>query len=165
MIDHLSLPVSDVHATARAYTQALAPLGYSVLRSFTREQVPQLPHAASVGLGAKGKPDLWLRPARYQIDGTHLALLAPDRKTVDEFHAAALAAGMADDGLPGVRQHYHPHYYGAFVKDADGHSLEVVCHSPVHAKAAKTSTPSKKKAAAKKSVAPKKAAKKSAKRR
>ncbi len=157
MIDHLSLPVSDVNATARAYTQALAPLGYSVLMSFTREQIPQLPHAASVGLGAKGKPDLWLRPSRHQIDGTHIAFAAPDRKTVDAFHVAALAAGMTDDGLPGVRQHYHPSYYGAFVKDADGHSLEVVCHFPVVAKAAKASTSAKKAAPAKKKVAAKKA--------
>jgi catechol 2,3-dioxygenase-like lactoylglutathione lyase family enzyme len=156
MIDHLSLPVSDVNATARAYAQALAPLGYSVVMSFTREQIPQLPHAASVGLGAKGKPDLWLRPARYQIDGTHLALLAPDRKTVDAFHAAALAAGMTDDGLPGVRQHYHPNYYGAFVKDADGHSLEVVCHSPVVVRTAKAAKAAKVKAPAKKKVAAKK---------
>jgi catechol 2,3-dioxygenase-like lactoylglutathione lyase family enzyme len=151
MIDHLSLPVSDVNATARAYTQALAPLGYSVLMSFTREQIPQLPHAASVGLGAKGKPDLWLRPSRHQIDGTHIAFAANDRKTVDAFHAAALAAGMTDDGLPGVRQHYHPNYYGAFVKDADGHSLEVVCHSPAVVKAAtsaKKSAPAKKKVSA-----------------
>lgn len=45
-----------------------------------------------------------------------------DRKAVDEFHAAALAAAMTDDGLPGVRQHYHPNYYGAFVKDASPRS-------------------------------------------
>lgn len=161
MIDHLSLPVSDVNATARAYAQALAPLGYSVLRSFTREQIPQLPHAASIGLGAKGKPDLWLRPARYQIDGSHLAILAADRKTVDAFHAAALAAGMVDDGLPGVRQHYHPNYYGAFVKDADGHSLEVVCHSPVAARPVKkAAAPAKKKVTAKKAKKTKPAAKK-----
>lgn len=130
MIDHLSLPVSDVDAAARAYAQALAPLGYGVLMKFSREEIPQLPFAQTCGLGARGKPDLWLRPARQAVDGTHLALRAEHRKDVDAFHAAALAAGMTDDGPPGLRQHYHPHYYGAFVRDADGHSLEVVCHAP-----------------------------------
>jgi catechol 2,3-dioxygenase-like lactoylglutathione lyase family enzyme len=58
----------------------------------------------------------------------HIALRARDRKTVDEFHAAALKAGLTDNGPPGPRPHYHPSYYGAFVLDRDGHNLEVVCH-------------------------------------
>ena len=157
MIDHLSLPVSDVDATCRTWTKALAPLGYSVLMRFTKEQIPQLPFAQSVGLGASGKPDIWLRPARHAVDGTHVAVVAKDRKTVDAFHKAALAAGMTDDGAPGLREHYHPNYYGAFVRDADGHSLEVVCHSPVAvAKAVVKVAPrkgvAKKKPAAKKTI-------------
>lgn len=137
MIDHLSLPVSDVEASARLYAQALAPLGYSVVMSVSREQIPQLPFSQTVGLGAKGKPDLWLRPARHAIDATHVAERAERRKDVDAFHAAALAAGLLDDGAPGVRAHYHRNYYAAFVRDADGHSLEVVCHAAPPAPAKK----------------------------
>jgi catechol 2,3-dioxygenase-like lactoylglutathione lyase family enzyme len=148
MIDHLSLPVSDVDATALAYSLALAPLGYSVLRSYTQEQIPSLPYAKTVGLGANSKPDLWLRPARTAIDYNHVALTATHRNQVDAFHAAALGAGMTDDGAPGPRQHYHPNYYGAFVRDADGHSLEVVCHTA-------PSKPSKKTARAKPKPKPK----------
>jgi catechol 2,3-dioxygenase-like lactoylglutathione lyase family enzyme len=134
MIDHLSLPVSDVEATTRVYAAALKPIGYAVVMDFTREQVPQLPFSQTTGLGAKGKPDLWLRPARHAVDGTHVALRVEHRKDVDAFPAAAIAAGLKDDGGPGVRAHYHPHYYAAFVRDADGHSLEVVCHAPPPAK-------------------------------
>lgn len=54
---------------------------------------------------------------------------AQNRKTVDEFHAAALAAGGRDNGKPGLRPHYHENYYGAFVLDPDGNNIEAVCHA------------------------------------
>jgi catechol 2,3-dioxygenase-like lactoylglutathione lyase family enzyme len=59
-----------------------------------------------------------------------LALAAPDRKAVDAFHAGAIAAGGRDNGPPGLRPHYHPDYYGAFVLDPDGLNIEAVCHTP-----------------------------------
>ena len=62
--------------------------------------------------------------------GTHVAFAAADRATVDAFHAAALAAGGQDNGAPGIREMYHPTYYGAFVLDADGNNVEAVCHRP-----------------------------------
>lgn len=149
MIDHLSLPVSDVDVSTRVFAQALKPLGFSALMSFTREQVPQLPYLKMTGLGPPGKPELWLRTARGPIDGVHVAFTVAQRKDVDAFHAAALTAGLTDDGGPGVREHYHRNYYAAFVKDADGHSLEVVCHAPPVAVA------KKKKAAPAKKATPK----------
>ncbi len=60
----------------------------------------------------------------------HVAFTAPDRETVDAFHEAALAAGATDNGGPGVREIYHPNYYGAFVLDPDGNNVEAVCHMP-----------------------------------
>jgi catechol 2,3-dioxygenase-like lactoylglutathione lyase family enzyme len=62
-------------------------------------------------------------------NGTHIAYLVPDRATVDAFHAAALAHGGSDEGAPGLRPHYHPNYYGAYVRDPDGNKLQAVCHS------------------------------------
>ena len=56
--------------------------------------------------------------------------LAPDRATVDAFHAAALAAGGRDNGAPGLRPRYHGNYYGSYVLDPDGHNVEAVCHHP-----------------------------------
>ncbi len=58
----------------------------------------------------------------------HLAFAASNRAQVDQFHAAAFAAGGKDNGKPGLRPVYHPDYYGAFVFDPDGHNVEVVCH-------------------------------------
>ena len=74
--------------------------------------------AVSAGLAALGFETLRVTSA------------APDRATVDSFHAAALAAGGRDNGAPGLRPEYHPDYYGAFVFDPDGNNIEAVCHTP-----------------------------------
>ena len=60
----------------------------------------------------------------------HVALQSPDRATVDAFHQAAVAAGGTDNGAPGIPEHYHAHYYGAYVHDPDGNNIEAVCHAP-----------------------------------
>ena len=62
-------------------------------------------------------------------NGTHIAFLAKSRAVVDAFLAAALANGGSDEGAPGLRPHYHPNYYGAYVRDPDGNKLQAVCHS------------------------------------
>ncbi len=60
----------------------------------------------------------------------HIAFAAESRAQVDEFYKAALEAGGKDNGAPGIREMYHPNYYGAFVFDPDGHNIEAVCHKP-----------------------------------
>ena len=60
--------------------------------------------------------------------GTHVAFRTEDRETVHAFHEAALAAGGRDNGGPGLREIYHPNYYGAFVLDPDGNNIEAVFH-------------------------------------
>jgi catechol 2,3-dioxygenase-like lactoylglutathione lyase family enzyme len=67
---------------------------------------------------------------RDPTGGGHIALAAPDRAAVDAFHEAAMAAGGTDNGAPGLREHYHPTYYAAYVRDPDGNNLEAVCHTP-----------------------------------
>ena len=57
-----------------------------------------------------------------------MAFRAKSRTEVKAFYDAAIAAGGKDNGAPGLRPHYHPDYYGAFVLDPDGHNIEVVCH-------------------------------------
>jgi catechol 2,3-dioxygenase-like lactoylglutathione lyase family enzyme len=83
------------------------------------------------GYGADKKAVFWIGARDAVITGAHVAFTAPDRATVDAFHAAALAAGGRDNGGPGPRPNYHRHYYGAFVLDPDGHNIEAVCHTPV----------------------------------
>jgi catechol 2,3-dioxygenase-like lactoylglutathione lyase family enzyme len=79
------------------------------------------------GFGREGKPVFWVAE-REPSGPVHIAFASPDRATVDAFHAAALAAGGRDNGPPGLRPHYHPSYYGAFVLDPDGNNVEAVCH-------------------------------------
>ena len=59
----------------------------------------------------------------------HIAFRAQSRTKVDEFYKAAIAAGGQCNGKPGLREIYHPNYYGAFVIDPDGHNIEAVCHT------------------------------------
>jgi catechol 2,3-dioxygenase-like lactoylglutathione lyase family enzyme len=125
MIDHLSVTVSDYEASKAFYTAALAPLGYGVLMEIHADVAGT--NVAGMGELATHQPDFWLTAGRPQTTN-HVAFRAPDRQAVQRFYEAALAAGGRDNGAPGVRPHYHPNYYGAFVLDPDGHNIEAVCH-------------------------------------
>ncbi len=148
MIDHISLRVQDFSRAVDFYKSALAPLGYKVLMEF--------PNTA--GMGADGKPDLWIMQSEQSPNPTHIALNG-ERPQIQAFHAAALESGGTDNGPPGLRLDYHPNYFAAFVLDPEGNNIEVVCHAPEGATAAPKS--GAKKSAAKKSAKP--AAKASAK--
>jgi catechol 2,3-dioxygenase-like lactoylglutathione lyase family enzyme len=90
------------------------------------------PGGQAAGFGdGEGRPSFWLEAQGEAIHGRlHVALTAATRDQVDAFHAAALEAGGADNGAPGVRAMYHPDYYGAYVLDPDGNNIEAVCHLP-----------------------------------
>lgn len=127
MIDHLGVSVTDYEKSKRFYEQALAPLGYTLIWEVPRE------HTGGVGVGGFGvapKPDFWIDGAGRPSPKLHVAFRAESRAKVDAFYKAAMAAGGRDNGAPGVRPHYHPNYYGAFVLDPDGHNVEAVCHEP-----------------------------------
>ena len=86
----------------------------------------------AVGLGdGDGDADyaiLALVRSNDAVQPIHKAFRFEQRADVDRFHAAALELGAEDNGTPGLRPHYHASYYGAFVRDPDGHNLEAVCH-------------------------------------
>lgn len=126
MIDHIGFPVSDYARAKAFYTAALAPLGYTLVMEVQQHGND----APAAGFGRDGKPDLWIGGEGGMNKPLHVAILAADRASVDAFHRAALAAGGRDNGAPGLRPHYHPNYYGAFVHDPDGHNIEAVCHAP-----------------------------------
>ena len=128
MIDHIGFPVSDYTKSKAFYTQALAPLGYTLVMEIDAEQTES--RAPAAGFGAGGKPDFWIGGEGGLEKPVHVAIVARDRASVDTFHRAALAAGGKDNGAPGLRPHYHANYYGAFVLDPDGHNIEAVCHAP-----------------------------------
>jgi catechol 2,3-dioxygenase-like lactoylglutathione lyase family enzyme len=122
MIDHTGLVVTDLQKSRRFYEQALAPLGYAMLF--------EVPGGVGIGFGEPPKPDFWVGKGAPNTPRLHVAFRASTRAVVDAFYRAALAAGGSDNGAPGVRPHYHPNYYGAFVLDPDGHNIEAVCHAP-----------------------------------
>lgn len=126
MIDHTGLNVSEFGKSKAFYTAALAPLGYQVMMEFPATVVPQ----GAMGMGVPPKPDFWVGGGTPNSPPLHVAFRAANRAQVDAFYKAAIAAGGRDNGPPGVREHYHPNYYGAFVLDPDGHNIEAVCHDP-----------------------------------
>jgi catechol 2,3-dioxygenase-like lactoylglutathione lyase family enzyme len=121
MLDHVGFAVSDYERSKAFYSQALAPLGITLLME---------PMNAAAGFGKDGKPFFWIETRSAAQTGVHVAFAVDDRATVDAFHAAALEAGGMDNGAPGVREIYHPGYYGGYVLDPDGNNIEAVCHRP-----------------------------------
>jgi catechol 2,3-dioxygenase-like lactoylglutathione lyase family enzyme len=106
MFDHVTIRVSDLDASRRFYERATGGHffewnDFSI--SETRED----------------------RPLTRNL---HLAFVARSRDAVDEWWRAMTGAGYPDDGAPGPRPQYSPTYYGAFVRDPDGNSVEAVHH-------------------------------------
>ena len=131
MIDHTGVVVSDFEASKRFYERALRAIGLGKLREFPAAVTG---HTDVAGFGPSGKAEFWISAATAGQGSNkppvHVAFRVDTRADVDTFYAAALAAGGTDNGAPGVRAHYHPNYYGAFVRDPDGHNIEAVCHAP-----------------------------------
>jgi catechol 2,3-dioxygenase-like lactoylglutathione lyase family enzyme len=119
MIDHAAVNVTDLEAGKRFYGEALKPLGDSLLFEM----------GDFLGFGEGEMPNFGV-VRRDPVGGGHVAFGASDRGSVDAFYEAAVAAGGQDNGPPGVRPHYHPNYYAAYVHDADGNNVEAVCHTP-----------------------------------
>lgn len=125
MIDHIGVTVSDFSASKAFYATALAPIGYAMLMELPASVTG---HTDVAGFGEPPKPDFWISRGNPNQPPIHAAFRVASRSAVDAFYAAAMAAGGRDNGAPGLRPHYHPHYYGAFVLDPDGHNIEAVCH-------------------------------------
>jgi catechol 2,3-dioxygenase-like lactoylglutathione lyase family enzyme len=120
MIDHIGVTVTDLARSIAFYERALAPLGYTVF----------MKGEGFAGFAHGGKPDFWLGVGEHAPQRVHVAFRAKGRADVRTFYQTAIDAGGKDNGPPGVREMYHPDYYGAFVIDPDGHNIEAVCHEP-----------------------------------
>jgi catechol 2,3-dioxygenase-like lactoylglutathione lyase family enzyme len=118
VIDHVGIEVSDYGRSKDFYSAALAPLGFELAMEF---------EGRVGGFARDGKPWFWIREGAPAA-GIHVAFTAPDTDSVDGFYEAAVAAGGEDNGPPGLREHYYPTYYAAFVHDPDGNNVEAVHH-------------------------------------
>ncbi|MGL3822950.1 VOC family protein [Sphingopyxis sp. R3-92] len=128
LIDHMGMGVADLGTSKRFYDAALAPLGIAQAMEVTPEETGGY---HGIGYGAAGKPCFWIGNGKPGSAGLHIAFSASLRDEIDAFYNAAMAAGGQDNGPPGIRAHYHPNYYAAFVLDPDGNNVEAVCHAPV----------------------------------
>lgn len=115
LVDHIHLRTRNLEASKRFYRAVLAAVGRA--------------DAINEGDTYFSADELWIDAADDYTSRVHLAFQAPDRATVDRFHAAGLEAGGRDNGGPGERS-YHPGYYGAFLLDPDGSNIEAVYHGP-----------------------------------
>ena len=120
MFDHVVFGATDYAASKAFFVKALEPLGFAVVSE----------GPLGIEMSADGKTSLCLRLKEERPAPLHLAFVASNRRQVDAFHRAALAAGGLDNGAPGLRPRYHPNYYAAFVIGPDGHNIEAVCHAP-----------------------------------
>ena len=121
MLDHVTLGVGDLEQSKTFYDQVLKAIG--IERLYAEGET-------FAGYGSGRAAFFWIGQRGGAITGAHVAFAVRDRGAVERFHAAGLAAGGRDNGGPGLRRHYHPNYYGAFVFDPDGHNIEAVCHAP-----------------------------------
>jgi catechol 2,3-dioxygenase-like lactoylglutathione lyase family enzyme len=131
MIAYITLGTNDLEAAGHFYDAVLAPLGYCRLATRDHE----------IGYGTAPSPDeavnipLWImRPfdgrAATAGNGVDVAFTATSRAAIDAFHAAALALGGKDEGAPGLRPAYGPHFYTAYLRDLDGNKLNAVFNQP-----------------------------------
>jgi catechol 2,3-dioxygenase-like lactoylglutathione lyase family enzyme len=119
MLDHVTIGVTDIERAKAFYDTVLPVLG--ITRLCAEGEL-------FAGYGAGKKAFFWIGQRHAPQTGVHVAFTCQSRRAVDDFHRMALAAGAIDNGAPGLRPHYHEHYYGAFVLDPDGHNIEAVCH-------------------------------------
>jgi len=123
VFSHITLGSNDLARSRKFYDAVMAALGHRLLF--------ELPQGFAYGEATGPKvfivPPFDGKEARAG-NGVHAAFLVDAREKVDAFHAAALSHGGSDEGKPGLRPHYHPNYYGAYVRDPDGNKIQAVCH-------------------------------------
>lgn len=121
IIDHVGLTATDYQRSMAFYVAALGTLGLKPVSEFTEGG------SSYAGFG-KDRPVFWIGTGKKHPGEAHIAFVASSRAEVESFYVAALANGGRDNGKPGLRAHYHPTYFAAYVLDPDGHNIEAVYH-------------------------------------
>ncbi|HUD90798.1 VOC family protein [Sphingobium sp.] len=130
MIDHVGFAVSDAERSGEFYDGLLAAIGLVRLATIPPEKNGSGGTAHGYGRADDVDAFFWIGDNERVGEGTHIAFRVANRALVHAFHAAGLAAGGRDQGGPGLRPHYGPSYYAAFILDPDGLNVEAVCHEP-----------------------------------
>lgn len=133
MIDHVGIAISDAERSRIFYDELLAAIGLQRLMTIAAADNPSGGEAH--GYGRNDDPFFWIGENEAVAEGTHIAFRVENRAQVHAFHSAGLLAGGRDHGGPGLRPHYGPSYYAAFILDPDGINVEAVCHADVDLRA------------------------------
>ncbi|MDD8022068.1 MAG: VOC family protein [Paracoccaceae bacterium] len=129
MFSHVTLGIADLPRAVAFYTPLMERLGHSLrFQDADTGWAGWQPGTGARPLFILTRPIDGAPPAPG--NGTMMAFLARDRATVDAVYALALSLGGRDEGAPGLRPHYHPHYYGAYFRDPEGNKLALACHDP-----------------------------------
>ena len=134
MIDHIGIAVSDPGRSRDFYDELLGAIG--LRRLVTIPAADNERGGETHGYGQDDDAFFWIGDNERVGEGTHVAFRVENRAQVHAFHAAGLRAGGRDHGAPGLRPHYGPSYYAAFILDPDGINVEAVCHAEVDLSAA-----------------------------
>jgi catechol 2,3-dioxygenase-like lactoylglutathione lyase family enzyme len=119
VFDHVTIRASDREASERFYDTVLRTLG--IEKTYSDDDFAEW-NDFSLSAATAAKP---------VTKRMHVAFRAASRARVDQFWRTGTEAGYADDGAPGPRPQYRPDYYGAFLLDPDGNSVEAVHHGRV----------------------------------
>jgi catechol 2,3-dioxygenase-like lactoylglutathione lyase family enzyme len=114
VFDHVSIRISDLEASRRFYEPAMSTLGFG--EPATDGHFFEW-HDFSISQASDERP---------LTQNLHVAFVAQSREAVDEWWENMTGAGHRDDGEPGPRPQYSDDYYGGFVLDPDGNSVEAV---------------------------------------
>jgi catechol 2,3-dioxygenase-like lactoylglutathione lyase family enzyme len=126
MFSHVTIGTNNLERAIAFYDAVLAPLGI--------ERVPSKYEKWSAWQRPGEAPKLWVGfpynrlPASWG-NGWMAAFTAPTRAAVDAAYAAGMANGGYDEGAPGLRPHFVPNYYAAYVRDPDGNKIHFVCRA------------------------------------
>jgi catechol 2,3-dioxygenase-like lactoylglutathione lyase family enzyme len=128
ILHHVGLKVTDFVRSREFYTAALGTLGIRLHAEFEADG------GRHAGYGDERGPTFWITDGKLTLGDAHMAFVAHSRSEVESFFTVALSMGGRDNGPPGLRRHYHPDYYAAFVLDPDGHNIEAVFVGPEESK-------------------------------
>ncbi len=128
MIDHMSTYTVNFETSQLFYQEVFLTLGYEMQSNFVAEWNQDFPTQRMCAFGPEGQSIFWLIELKEESTPRHFAFTAENRDQVHQFYQKGLECGGQDNGVPGLREHYHRNYYGAFLIDPDGNNIEAVCH-------------------------------------
>jgi catechol 2,3-dioxygenase-like lactoylglutathione lyase family enzyme len=135
MISYTTIGCTNFEQSKKFFDATLGALNYAMLHDYSEHGTVAYgdPKQAEQANATK----LWIMKTPFNGEsasagnGAMVGLVAHTRAQVDAFHAAALANGGRCDGPPGLREHYGPNMYLAYVRDPMGNKFSAMCTAAI----------------------------------